>query len=47
MNEHPGWRQGYWEAEESGEKKLCEYKRVYLGRWYVTRKEKEASEKTK
>ena len=45
INEHLGWRQGYWEAEESGEKMLCEYKRVSLGLWYETSKKKEASKK--
>lgn len=29
-------RQGYWEAEESGEKKLSEYKRLRGGYWYET-----------
>ena len=46
MNEHPGWRQGYWEAEGSGEKKLLEYKRVSLRCWFETGKENDIFEKT-
>ena len=34
MNEHPGWRQGHWEAEESGEKKLCKQLRVHSRCWF-------------
>lgn len=45
MNEHPVWRQGYWEAEESGEKKLLEYKRVSLQRWCEARRENGIVEK--
>lgn len=42
MYEHPVRRQGYWEAEESGMKKLCEHETVNLGRRCETGKEKEA-----
>ena len=34
MKEQAGWRQGHWEAEESGEKKLRKQVKV-RSRWYL------------